>query len=170
MRIHGAKRLALLGGVAALTVGAIGAYAYWSTTGTGSGKAFDGTSSPVTITGTALTALYPATTTSVTFTAANPGASKQSIQTIHLVSVAAYVSDAARTTGTTPIVGCGGANLVTNDFSMPDLAVAPATDGQIAAGATAQAITAAGVLTMNNLTTNQDLCKGAFLELTFTTS
>jgi hypothetical protein len=61
-------------------------------------------------------------------------------------------------------------NAVTSDFSMPDVVVNPATDGDILHGATAQVIAATGTLTMNDLSSNQDACKGKVLALTLTTS
>jgi hypothetical protein len=170
MRIFTRKKVATIAVIAAIGVGGGVALAYWTTTGTGTGTAVNGTSSAVTIVGTAATSLYPSTTSTVTFTAANPGTGNQSISNIHLVSVAAYPTANDRTNGTNAIVGCGGTNLNTHDFSMPDVAVNPATDGNIAHGATAQVLTTTGTLTMNDLATNQDACKAAFLALTFTTS
>jgi hypothetical protein len=150
--------------------GGTAAYAYWTTGGTGSGTAAAGTSSAITVTGTSASTLYPGTTSTVSFTAANPGTTDQSISTIHLVSVQAYPTANDRTAGTNVITGCGGVAGAGHDFAMPDVTVNPTTDGNIAHGATAQALTATGTLTMNNLGTNQDSCKNAFLALTLTSS
>jgi hypothetical protein len=163
------KKLAALAAVVAVG-GGTAAYAYWTTTGTGSGTASAGTSSAVTVAGTSASTLYPGTTSTVSFTAGNPGTANQSISSIHLVSVQAYPTSADRTAGTNVITACGGVAGAGHDFAMPDVTVNPATDGNIAAGATAQTLTATGTLTMNNLSTNQDTCKSAFLALTLTSS
>jgi hypothetical protein len=162
------KKLAALAAVVA--VGGGTAYAFWTTSGTGSGTASAGTSSAITIAGTSASTLYPGTTSTVSFTAANPGTGNQSISTIHLVSVQAYPTANDRTAATNVITACGGVAGAGHDFAMPDVTVNPATDGDIAHGATAQALTATGTLTMNDLSTNQDTCKGAFLALTLTSS
>ena len=163
------KLIALFMALAAAGV-AGGAYAYWTTSGTGTGTASNGTSSAVTIVGTAATALYPGSTSTVTFTASNPGTTDVSISNIHLVSVQAYPTATDRTNGTLLIASCGGANVAGKDFTMPDVAVPPATDGDILHGAVNQALTTTGTLTMADLVTIQDSCKGAFLALTFTTA
>ena len=105
---------------------------------------------PVTITGTLAGGLYPGGSRSVTFTAANPGASSVVIGTVRLVD--------ARSSS---------AECVAADFTMPDVV----QDVAVAGGATATALPGAGTLSMANTTTNQDSCKGADLTLTlFSTS
>jgi hypothetical protein len=163
------KKLAAMGAVIAVGGGTV-AYAYWTTSGSGSGTAAAGTSSAITVAGTSASTLYPATSSTVSFTAANPGTGNQSISTIHLVSVQAYPTATDRTNGTNVITGCGGVAGAGHDFAMPDVTVNPATDGNIVHGATAQGLVATGTLTMNDLTTNQDACKLAYLALTLTSS
>ena len=169
-RITGFKKrtyvlLGVLSAVAAMA--AVGAYAYWTTSGSGSGSATVGTDTGVVLHGSASGLLYPAGPgRTVSFTVDNASSGNQSVSNIHLVSVDAY-SDAARTI---LIAGCGGPNSASSDFQMADVPVNPATDGNIAAGATGQALTAAGTLYMNNLSSNQDACKNAFLKLNLTSS
>jgi hypothetical protein len=181
MRKISSKSKVIVSAVAGLTLGVSGvAYAFWTTSGTGSGTGSTGTDAGVVVTGTAATALTPATSSSVTFTVKNNSAtSPQQLSSIHLVSVAAYDTAANRDAhgATGLIASCGGANAGvsetadgSSDFWMADVTV-PVADGAIAANATAQALTSTGTLTMNNLTTeNQDSCKSAFLYLTYTSS
>jgi hypothetical protein len=167
------KRAFILLAVAAVAiVAALGAYAYWTTSGSGSGTGTAGTDADnLVVTGSVAGLMYPGGPgRTVSFTVANPSNFNQSISNIHLVSVDAYPTAADRTAGTNEIAGCGGPNGAAEDFQMADVPVAPATDGDIAPGATAQALTAAGTLYMNNLDSNQDACKDAFLKLSFTTS
>jgi hypothetical protein len=121
------------------------AYAYFTTTGAGSGSATVGTSSAVVLHGTAPATLYPGTSSVVNFTVDNPSSGHQLVNTIHLDSVS---TDAAHS-------AC-----VMADFTMPDVAAAqdvPAGNGT--------AITATGTLTLNNTSVSQDDCKNAPLTL-----
>jgi hypothetical protein len=165
------KKRALIGIVASLAIVAV-AVAYWTTTGTGTGTGTAGTDADnVSVSGTVTGLLTPGGPgRTVSFTAANPANFNQSISNIHLVSVDAYPTATDRTDGTNELAGCGGTNSGSSDFSMSDVPVTPSTDGDIAPGATAQVISASGTLSMNNLDSNQDACKDAFLKLTFTTS
>ena len=171
------KKRALLGAVATVAIAAV-AIAYWTTTGTGTGTGTAGTDADnVSVTGVVNGLMYPGGPgRAVNFTAANPANFNQSISNIHLVSVDAYASVADRAAGLNELAGCGGPNdtvaPITSDFSMSDVALNPAsgTEGDIAPGATAQPVGPSGTLTMNNLDSNQDACKDAFLKLTFTTS
>src|SRR6476660_8771047 len=105
------KRWILLGilGVFAL---AGGAYAYFTTTGSGTGSTRVGTSTALTINAT----ITPGTggivpdgnPAAIAFSAVNSGTSAQLVDTIHLESVDAY-TDAGHTT---PAAGCD-----TSDFS-----------------------------------------------------
>jgi len=170
-RIFKSKKRFLLGVAAALTV-AVAAFAYWTTSGTGDGTGQAGEDADsIVITGTVDGLMYPGgPARDVDFTAANPEDFNQSISEIQLVSVDAYVSAADRTAETNELAGCGGPNGATEDFSMANVTVAPATSGDIAPGATAQALTETGSLVMNNLDSNQDACKNAYLLLHFTSS
>jgi hypothetical protein len=138
------RALVALAAVAALAV-AGAAYAYFTTTGSGSGSASVGTSSALTIHGTAPDTLYPGTSSVVHFTVDNPSSGHQLVNKIHLDSVS---TDAAHS-------AC-----VTGDFTMPDV-----TANQDVDAGNATAITATGTLTFNNTGVSQDACKDAPLTL-----
>jgi hypothetical protein len=121
------------------------AYAYFTTTGAGSGSATVGTSSAVVLHGTAPATLYPGTSSVVNFTVDNPSSGHQLVNTIHLDSVSTDVAHSA---------------CVTTDFTMPDVV---ATQDVPAGNGTA--ITATGTLTLNNTSVSQDDCKNAPLTL-----
>jgi hypothetical protein len=166
------KRVLAALSVVGILVVAVAAYAYWTTNGNGSGTGTAGTDADsIVVTGSVSGLLYPGGPgRTVSFTAANPESFNQSISSIHLVSVDAYPTAADRTAGTNEIAGCGGVNGAAQDYQMSDVTVNPATDGDITPGATAQALSATGTLHMNNLDSNQDACKDAYLKLTFTSS
>src|SRR5947209_8666436 len=106
-RLLARKRLVALVSVGALViVGA--AVAYFTTTGSGTGTATVGSSSAVTLHGTAASTLYPGTSSSVSFTVDNPSPGAQRVAKIHLASV---TTDAAHNT-------CD-----TTAFTMPDVTV-----------------------------------------------
>lgn len=132
----------------ALTASA--AWAYFTTSGSGTGTASSGTSTPVVLHGVAATALYPGTSSTVSFTVDNPSTGHQFVQSIHLVSVTTDLAHAA---------------CLTTDYTMPDVVVdqdVPAGNGTV--------ITATGTLTMANTGVSQDACKLAPLTLNFTSS
>ena len=178
------KKTYLAAGAAAVVVasGAGVAFAYWTSSGAGSGSGSVGTSTgTLVVTGTAATALTPTNSSTVTFKVANDAAFPQVISNIHLVGVKAYPTADDATAKTNEITTCSAANSFASDgsnntatsFYMHDVAVAsPATsgDGEIAAHATAQSLSETGTLTMNDLSTSQDTCKGAVLVLSFTTT
>jgi hypothetical protein len=142
----GKKRVLALATVAALAVAGI-AYAYWTTTGSGTGSGSVASSNgTLTLHGTVTDALTPAGSSTVTFTADNPGTSSLQVGTVHLDSV---TTDAAHS-------GC-----VTDDFTMPDV-----TGGDvIAAKSSGHALTHSGTITMADTAVSQDACKGATLTL-----
>jgi hypothetical protein len=158
--IKSKKGLALLAVLAIVAISAVGAYAYFTSTGSGSGSATVGSSANnLVTTGTPdATALTPAGTGSViSFKVKNPSNFAQRISNIHLVSIAPDAGHASCLT----VLG--------TDFSMADVPVTE-TDGDIAANATAQALTATGTLKMLDSGVNQDACQGASLTLTFSTT
>jgi hypothetical protein len=138
--------------IAALLVAGV-AFAYFTSTGSGTGTATVGTSADnIEVTGTVTDLLYPdGPGAEVTFTATNPEAFDQKLSTIELSGV------------TTTAVGCD-----TDVFHMADVVVGP--EGNLAPNATNVALTATGTLYMDDNGLNQDDCKNATLDLTFTTS
>jgi O-acetylhomoserine/O-acetylserine sulfhydrylase-like pyridoxal-dependent enzyme len=141
-----------IGGVALLVV-AGGAYAYFTSSGGGTGAATVGTSTPIVVHGTSASTLYPGTSSVVSFTVDNASPGAQFVNKIQLASVAA---DASHPT-------C--ATVLNTDFSMPDVTVA--RDFATGLG---QTVTQTGTITMADTGISQDGCKGATLTLTFATT
>jgi hypothetical protein len=158
--------------VVVAAMASIGAYAYWTTSGSGTGTATVGTDGDnLVLHGSVTDLMYPGGPgATVSFTVDNPSGFNQSVSEIQLVDVDAYPTALDRTNETNEIAGCGGPNSATSDFQMANVPVAPATDGDIAPNAVAQSLTATGTLFMNNLDSNQDACKDAFLTLNLTSS
>jgi hypothetical protein len=147
------------------------AVAYFTTSGSGTGTASVGTSSALTIHGTTAGALYPGSSTTVSFTADNPSPGKQEIGTIHLLSVVACNTafsggscPSGHEVSTCESVESGSSDTNTANFWMPDV-----VSGQdLLPSSSGQTVSATGTLTMNDLTTNQDSCKNVNLLLNFT--
>jgi hypothetical protein len=149
------KRRAFFALTAALVVAvAGGAYAYFTTSGSGTGTAAVGSSSAVTLHATVTGSLYPGTSSPVSFTVDNPSTGKQRVGTISLSSITV---DAGHSECSTVITGGNP------DFTMAAVAV----NATFASG-NAQAVTPTGSLTMNETGTNQDKCQGATLTLHLT--
>lgn len=149
------KRRAVFALTAALlVVAASGAYAYFTTSGTGTGTAAVGSSSAVTLHATVTGNLYPGTSSPVTFTVDNPSQGQQRVGTISLSSITA---DTSHSECSTVISGAKP------DFSMPAVAV-----NQSFGNGNNQAVTPTGTLTMNDTGVSQDKCQGATLTLHLT--
>lgn len=137
------RKVKVAAGAAVASLAITGAaFAYFTTTGTGTVSGAVGTSTALTITGTSASTLYPGTTSVVNFTVNNPSTGNQFVTTIILDSV------------TTGVVGCDP-----SWFTMPNVTA----NQDIAAGG--EAITATGLLTMANAAESQDDCKLATLTL-----
>jgi hypothetical protein len=173
MRIlHSARGRVALGVVVSLAV-AGGAFAYFTSSGSGTGSAAVGASSPLTIHGTSGSTLYPGTSSTISFTVDNPSPGHQQVGTIHLASVKAcpsgdsWTGSACSNSGvevtTCESVETGASDTNTANFWMPDVAA----NEQVASG-NGQSITATGTLTMNNLSSSQNSCQNANLTLNFT--
>jgi hypothetical protein len=126
------------------------AFAYYTSTGAGTGSATAGDSTAVVLHGTVATTLYPGTSSSVTFTVDNPSDGHQLVNVITLASV---TTDASHS------------SCVLTDFTMP-----PVTANQDVASGNGIAITATGTITMANTGTSQDACRNAPLTLNLTSN
>jgi hypothetical protein len=159
MSILSTRKRRLTALVAAAAIVALGgglAYAYWTGTGTGVGSATTGSSTNFTVTsvaptGAALTPGGPAQT--VGFTVTNTGTGSQ-----NLASVVATVAN-ANGSAWVAVPGCSAA-----DYAVGTPAV---TYGQIAGSGS---VNGTVTVTMNNLGTNQDACKGVTAPLYFVAS
>lgn len=135
------------------------AYAYWSSTGTGTGSATTGDSAQFLVNSTAGTvALTPGGPgDTIAFTVKNPGTGTQNLSKV-LVTV-------ATSTGGTFSVGAGpNPPCTAADYTLGTPAI---TYGAIAAGAT---VSGTVTIQMNNLATNQDNCKTVTVPLYFVAS
>lgn len=149
------KRRAVFVLTAALVIGVTsGAYAYFTTNGSGTGTASVGSSSAVTLHATVAGSLYPGTSSPVTFTVDNPSQAQQRVGTISLSSITV---DALHSECSTVITGGNP------DFSMPAVAV-----NKSYGNGNGQSVTPTGTLTMNETGVSQDKCQGATLTLRLT--
>ena len=161
--------LAGLGAIGALALAGV-AIAYFTTSGSGTGTGSVGTSSAMTLHGSTGGAVYPGTSTGVSFTADNPSPGKQRLGTVHLASVVACDQAFSGTTCASghEVTSCesvetGSSDGNTANFWMPDVV----SNQEITSG-NAQSVSATGTLTMNDLSSNQDACKSVNLLLNFT--
>ncbi len=154
MRITKKKAAVVLVVASVAMAGAGGAYAFWTTGGTGSGTATAGTNTPFNITqDAAITGLVLGVPQTVNFTVANPAGFAQ-----YLTGVSASVVPfTAQADATKPACTAG-------DFTVSTPSIA---SGDINAGGTRGGTT---VLTLVNKATNQDNCKGASISLAYTAS
>jgi hypothetical protein len=140
------KGIALLATMVAAVAAAVGAYAYWTTTGAGTGTVANASANGTLVLHAdwAADALYPGGSQDVTFTADNAGDSNLYVGTITTDSI------------TTDDVACLPA-----DFSID-----PVTSNTVVpAGETAYALNGTGSLEFANTNVNQDACKGAEITL-----
>lgn len=157
-----AKRIFVVS-LAVAALAAFGAYAYFTSTGSGTGSAQVGTSADdLVLHGTVSGLMYPGGPgRTVSFTVDNPSNFNQAVSSINLDSVEAF-SDSG---WTSPIAGC-----LSGWFSMATVAVNPATSGNIAPNAVGQALVETGTLLMANAAVNQNACKNAYLKLNLSSS
>lgn len=148
------KKTYLATGAAAIIVaaGAGSAIAYWTTSGTGTGSASTGTSSSFVVTtdpaaGDPLTPGGPSETVAVHVN--NPSSGHQKLQTL---TVAVAQADGS---AWTTVSGCSAA-----DYTVS----VPVTATDLAPGATYDTV---ATISMNNLASSQDGCKGATVPLYF---
>jgi chorismate synthase len=141
-----ARRILVGAVLAALVFGAVGAYAYWTTGGSGAGSATAGTTTNnLTIASGAVTGITPGSSTPVTVTITNPNS-----YSVHVDTVSTVI--------TTSDPGCLPA-----DFTFP----AKVLNTTIAALGTASFTQN---LVFADTAANQDLCKGATITLTYTSN
>jgi len=181
------KRIAIGAGVAVIALGAsTAAFAYFTNAGTGTGTATVGTSDAITVAGSAAGLAYPgATGQTVSFTADNPNPGNQQVGVITFTGVKACaagthwdaVASKCSTGGGSPVLTdslggiCETASGAASNPNNVTWYMAPVTANEdVLHGATGQALTHTGSLVMNDLASNQDLCKDANIFMTFTTS
>ena len=143
------KGVVLLAALAIVAMAAIGAYAYFSSTGTGAGSATVGSSSGIELSSPVVGNLYPGgVDVPVTVTLHNTGAGDEFVDTISGV-----VEDQA---------GCDGAWFTVDDVVYGDFLTRDTTVGDTD--------TAATNVRMNESGTNQDACQGLTLDITWSSN
>lgn len=169
-RLTRKRGLVLLGAVGALTIAAVGAYAYFNVNGAGNAQGTVGTTTAFVLHGTVAGTAYPGQSQTVNFTVDNTGGGNEYLSTIHLVSVQACATAWTYPSGTPTCSGgaistCGGTNSSSNDFQMADVTV----DHDFPTG-TGLTVTPTGTLVMNDLSASQNTCENAYLNLNLTSS
>jgi hypothetical protein len=148
------KRTWVLAAVVAVVaaMASVGAYAYWTNGGTGTGSAATGTTTGITVNQTSVVSgLYPgspAQPLSGNFNNPNAGP-------IHVASVSGSV------TGTSD-VGCSAADFVVSG--------SPAANVQEVPSGNAQGSWSGLSVSMTNTAANQDACKNATLTISYTSN
>lgn len=148
----------LLVGVVVAAVASIGAYAYWTTSGTGSGTATTGTSTAVNATQTStVSAMTPGSAAqALNFSLNNTAATNQFVTSV-VISIASVTG--ANISGSFP---CDA-----SDFTL----VQPtASYGDLIPGVHAYAPSGASLALIDKPSANQDGCKTATVNLTYTVS
>jgi predicted ribosomally synthesized peptide with SipW-like signal peptide len=141
-----------------LLVAASGAYAYWTQSGTGTGTAATGTNTGITVTQTATpSGLYPGGPTAALagqFNNTNPGS-------VFVNQVNATISSVTGPNITVP-TPCAAGDYQLNGFPVTVAAQVPS--------GTAQGSWTGASIQMLNAGTNQDGCKGATVNLAYTSN
>lgn len=155
-KVTGRKKRIIITTAAMLAVGGGAAFAYWSATGNTTGTASAGSQVDFSVisqtaTGGPLTPGGPSET--VPFTVTNPGTG---IQKLSNVTVTVATSTGAAWTAVT---GCSAADFTVSAATIP---YGNMTSGQVVSGTV--------TVTMNNLSSNQDGCKGVTVPLYFSAS
>ena len=150
-RLFSTKRgVAVSATVANMLVASIGAYAYFTTTGSGTGSGTVGTNTALAINQAAISysspenALMPGTSATVTFTVDNASTGHQQLGTIAVSSITTDLAHAG-CDSTNPTWFSTTTDVVNHDYA-PGLA---------------QAVSGSITISFNNLNVNQDVCKGA---------
>lgn len=151
------KRSTVLAVLIAVGV-AVGAIAYWTAGGSGTGTATAGSTTALTVhQTTTLTAMYPgdsAQTISGNFDNTNPGP-------IYVGTVTASIASVTKAGGA-PAGTCDA-----TDFTLANAAMT--VNAEVASGTGVGAWTGA-TIKFNNKASNQDACKGATVNLSYTIS
>ena len=160
--IKSKKAIVLLSVLVVVAISAIGAYAYFTANGAGTGNATVGHADAITLAGTITGTLYPAgAPASVSIAVANPGSGSQNVGVVHLDSIS---TDGAHSGCDTSVTGLNPA------FTMPDTsAVGVLTANDHAAGGTDEA-TKTSTLQMNDTGVSQNSCFDAPLVLHFSSN
>jgi hypothetical protein len=149
MKLLRNRKLVAVLATLALGVVATAGYAYWTTSGVGTGSATNASSNgTLALHASFDNGLTPGATEPVSYTADNAGSSSLQVGTVHAVVSIDATSAAA---------GC-----LAGDFTVPD----KAENQKIPAGSSAVALTNGSTIKFADTAVNQDACKGAIVTLT----
>jgi hypothetical protein len=151
------KRLGVVASMlAVLLLGGGVAFAYWTTTGGGTGNASVGTDVHVTVAQTAVSGLVPGgPAVPLDFTVTNPGTGPETISGVNVVvAVSAHPNGA-----------CSA-----SDFVVTQPNIGGASEIYAGDAAAFDSVDTGAAISMTDTGSNQDGCKGATLQLTYTVS
>jgi hypothetical protein len=150
------KGLVLLATMVVAAIAAVGATAYFTTTGSGTGSAAVGTSSALTINqvGSVTNLLPGAAAQPIEYSVQNTSAGHQYVGPV-TVSIASV---------TQTVAGAAAGTCDSSDFTLVQPNTVP---GDIAPGATYTSNPSGASIQMINKASNQDGCKGATVNLSF---
>jgi hypothetical protein len=165
------KKVVTIGAAAALTVGlAGGAFAYFTSQGSGTGTGATGSSQNVTVVQDGITyngpgsatSLTPGDTATVAFGITNPGGSE-------------YVNTISLTGWTSNVTGCGSADTDTADAPGTNsesgwITMTPVTVDQQFANGVDKTTGDTGTITFNNEPYIQNICQGAAITFDYTSN
>lgn len=151
--ITGKRALVTLGSTIAVVAAGV-AFAYFTSSGSGTGSASVGSSSAVTLHASISSNLFPGSSSPVTLTVDNPSSGVQRVGTVSLASITV---DGAHSGCSTTISG-----------GNPDFTMAAVPVNQVFPPGNGQSVSATGTLAMNETGVNQDACQGATLTLHLT--
>jgi hypothetical protein len=152
MRTNDKRRFMVIAiATAAVLVGGGVAVAYWTTTGTGTGTVGAGSGSTVTVTqNSTISGLYPGgPSQAIDFTINNPGPGQQYVTAVAIA-----------------VTGTSNPSCTSADFQVTQPTI---TAGEIPTGGTAYTSTGAAIQ-MIDRAANQNACKGATVNLSYTVS
>jgi hypothetical protein len=165
LRAFKLKSVVVLGATAVVLIAAVAAYAYWTTTGTGDGTAATGTTEGITVNQTTtLSSLYPGGTVALagTFGNGNDGS----------VYVAAVDAEIESVTG--PNIVAVTAPCTADDYQLNGFPVAVAVEvasgDPVGAWGIGLGLSGETSITMLDSSTNQDGCKDATVNLTYSSN
>ncbi len=145
-----AVTVVIAGGLLVATTGV--AYAYWSTTGSGSTSSANASSNGTVAIGASFASgIAPGQSRTVTYTGTNPGDTNLQVATI------------------TPVVSLDSAS-VSAGCLVGDFTISPSTVNRTVLAGTSDVALGTGTLAFANSTSSQDGCKGATVTLTLTSN
>jgi hypothetical protein len=158
MKLKSKRTLVLLGVLAVAAFAALGAYAYWTTSGSGSGTATTGTDQGVTVAGDPADGLYPGSDVAVTTVVTNSSSTQPQYVTNLHVAISNDNEPACDSSWFTyKADGDAVGNVASNPHTSP-------LNSEIAAGGT---LSVPGKVFMSDPNANQDDCKSVELTLDY---